>query len=78
MSGLSDIVRKLAIANFNAWISDKPIGFQFTTHDVIDRFKHTAPKMTPMRGSIGHIVQQNPRVCIVGKYHGVTLYEVVA
>lgn len=71
-------MQKLVVNHFNQWLSDKPIGFQFTTYDILDRFKETVPKLTPVRGSLGRLVMQNNRVRAVGYHNGIVLYEVVA
>ena len=71
-------MNKHAVSHYNQWISDKPVGFQFTIYDLIDRLKAFSPRNVPSTASLGRLVKTNKRVAVVGHCYGVCLYEVVA
>lgn len=71
-------MNKHVVNHFNQWLSDKPIGFEFTAYDVMDRLKAMSPKHTPSTATIGHLIKMCKRCERVSTSYGVAVYEVVA
>lgn len=70
-------MNKHVVNHFNQWLSDKPVGFEFTAYDVIERLKTMSPKHAPTVATVGHLIKMSPKCQRVGNSYGVSVYEVV-
>lgn len=71
-------MNKHVVSHFYQWLSDKPVGYEFTAYDFIERLKSISPKNTPTVATIGHLVKMCPKCQRVGCSYGVSVYVVVA
>lgn len=71
-------MNKHVVNHFNQWLSDKPVGFEFTAYDFIERMRHISPWNTPTTATVGHLVKMSIKCQRVGSSYGVSVYEVVA
>lgn len=76
MGGLA--MNKHVVNHFNQWLSDKPVGFEFTAYDFIERMRHISPWNTPTTATVGHLVKMSVKCQLSYKTNGVAVYEVVA
>lgn len=71
-------MNKHVLNHFIQWLSDKPVGFEFTAYDFIDRMKNYSRWNTPTVAAVGHLVTMYPKCRLAYKSFGVSVYEVVA
>lgn len=65
--------------HFIQWLSDKPVGFEFTAYDFIDRMKNYSRWNTPTSATVGHLVTMYSAKCRLSyKAGGISVYEVIA
>lgn len=71
-------MNKHVLNHFIQWLSDKPVGFEFTAYDFIERMKNYSRWNTPTVATVGHLVTMCPKCQLAYKQYGVSVYEVVA
>lgn len=70
-------MNKHVVNHFYQWLSDKPVGFEFTAYDFIDRMKNISRWNTPTVATVGHLANMCNKCQFVGKSYGVAVYQVV-
>ena len=70
-------MNKHVINHFNQWLSDKPVGFEFTAYDFIDRMRNISRWNTPTVATVGHLAKMSIKCQLAYKHNGVSVYEVV-